>query len=94
MKNELLQQKGLNMNLSNPQTISQLHNELNKASKEFPLMFEFLEYFCGLYTPILSDDPMTIVYSAGKRDVILTIKTLMRTDVPINQITSIFKKYE
>lgn len=82
------------MNLTNPQTISQLNSELNKAQKEHPLLFEFLEHFCGLYTPVLSDDPMSIVYSAGKRDVILTIKTLMRTDIPINQITQIFKYYE
>jgi len=52
---------------------------------------KFLEYYCGYDTAVLSSDPYQIAYSGGKRDVILTIKTIMRDDLlPAN----IAKQYE
>lgn len=45
------------------------------------MFMDFLEHFCGYNTAVLSSDPYQISYSGGKRDVILTIKTIMRDDL-------------
>jgi hypothetical protein len=53
---------------------------------------EFLEQYCGYDFPVLSTDPNEIVYSSGKRDVILTIKTISRDDIKPEAIAALFEK--
>lgn len=79
------------INLSNPNCIADLQTVFKDVEKNYPLFMKFLEYFCGYDTAVLSSDPYQIAYSGGKRDVILTIKTIMRDDLlPAN----IAKQYE
>ncbi len=71
--------------------IAHLHQSLLDVERDYPVIMKFLESFCGYNTPVLSYDPHEIAYSAGKRDVILTIKSLMRNDVSAEQIAQFYK---
>lgn len=71
--------------------IAHLYQSLLDVERDFPVIMKFLESFCGYNTPILSYDPYEIAYSAGKRDVILTIKSLMRNDISPKQIAQFYK---
>jgi hypothetical protein len=64
---------------------------LAKTAKDSPVVMDFLEEFCGFIKPILSWEEKKILYSSGKRDVILTIKTIMREDISPEQIASYYK---
>lgn len=69
------------INLTNKDCIADLHNVFKDVAKKYPMFMDFLEHFCGYNTAVLSSDPYQISYSGGKRDVILTIKTIMRDDL-------------
>ena len=69
------------LNLKDKNTIADLHTALKDVAAKYPLVMDFLEYYCGYNTPVVSSDPYKISYSGGKRDVILMIKTLMRDDI-------------
>ena len=71
--------------------IAHLYQSLLDVERDYPVIMKFLESFCGYNTPVLSCDPNEIAYSAGKRDVILTIKSLMRNDVSAEQIAQFYK---
>ena len=69
------------INLTDKNCISDLRNVFKDVAEKYPMFFDFLEHFCGYNTAVLSSDPYQISYSGGKRDVILTIKTIMRDDL-------------
>lgn len=77
--------------LTNKNYIAEIGQCFKDIEKNYPIAFKFLEDFCGFNTPILSSDPQEISYSGGKRDVILTIKTLMRNDITPEQIAQFYK---
>ncbi len=69
------------LNLKDKNTIADLSAALKDMAAKYPIIIEFLEYYCGYNTPVANSDPYKISYSGGKRDVILMIKTLMRDDI-------------
>jgi len=69
------------INLTDKNCISDLRNVFKDVAEKYPMFIDFLEHFCGYNTAVLSSDPYQISYSGGKRDVILTIKTIMRDDL-------------
>lgn len=80
------------LNLTNKDCIANLAIEFKDVAKKHPMFMQFLEYYCGYNTPILSSDPNEISYSSGKRDVILTIKTIMRDDILPEQIAKFYER--
>lgn len=78
--------------LSDPKAVQYLRDVAKEVNEKYPDFFKFLEDFCGYNTPILSPDPAQISYSAGKRDVILTLKTIMRDDILPEQIAEYYTK--
>ncbi len=76
---------------TNVNDIASLSHSLKDMKNKYPLVFDFLEKYCGYNTPLMTSDPYEICYSQGKRDVILTIKTLMRDDVTPEQIAQNFE---
>lgn len=79
------------VNLSDKNCIADLRVVFKDVEKKYPLFMEFLEHFCGYNSAVLSSNPNEISYAGGKRDVILTIKTIMRDDLLPE---SIAKHYE
>lgn len=79
------------INLTDKHCIADLHTTFHDVAKQYPLFMDFLEHFCGYNSAVLSSDPYQISYSGGKRDVILTIKTIMRDDLLPDDIA---KQYE
>jgi hypothetical protein len=77
-------------NFNDSHDIASLSQALKDVSIKYPLVLDFLEKYCGYNTPLLSSEPYEICYSQGKRDVILTIKTLMRDDITPEQIAQNF----
>lgn len=71
--------------------IATLSDSLKIVNKQYPIIIKFLEKYCGYNTPLNSSNPQEICYSQGKRDVILTIKTLMRDDITSEQIAQFYK---
>ena len=69
------------INLTDKNCISDLRHVFKDVAEKYPMFIDFLEHFCGYNTAVLSSDPYQISYSGGKRDVILTIKTIMRDDL-------------
>lgn len=80
------------LNLKDKNTIADIHTVIKDVARDYPLFMDFLEQYCGFDFPVMSSDPNEIVYSAGKRDVILTIKTIGRDDIDPETIAAIFKK--
>lgn len=78
----------MKFNLANESDIADLQLALKTCPK---VIIDFLEEFCGYNTAILSHDPNEISYCGGKRDVILTIKTIMRDELLPKQIAETFK---
>lgn len=78
--------------ITNANDIAELSQSLNDIFIKFPIVFDFLETYCGYDSALLSFDPNEICYSQGKRDVILTIKTMMRKDISPEQIAQYYKK--
>lgn len=72
--------------------IADLATALKDIANKFPIVFDFLEKYCGYDTALLSFEPNEICYSQGKRDVILTIKTMMRDDINPEVIASYYKR--
>lgn len=79
-------------NFSNEHDIATLSQSLKDIKNKMPLVFDFLEKYCGYNAPLMSTDPHEICYSQGKRDVILMIHTLMRDDITPEQIAQYYKK--
>lgn len=77
--------------LTDKHHIAELQQSLIDIEIKYPEVISFLEEYCGFYTPVLSSDPYLISYSGGKRDVILTLKTLMRKDISPEQIAQYYK---
>ena len=77
--------------LTNEGDINALKFALDKVANDYPIVIDFLEEYCGYNTPVLSHNPDEICYACGKRDVILTTKTIMRDDISPKQITNNFK---
>lgn len=78
--------------ITNKDDIATLSQALKDVHHKYPVVFEFLEKYCGYDTALLSFEPNEICYSQGKRDVILTIKTLMREDISPDVIAQYYKK--
>lgn len=81
-----------NFNITDKDSIAELSQALKDVEMKFPIVFEFLEQYCGYDTALLSFEPNEICYSQGKRDVILTIKTMMREDINPEDIAMHYKK--
>lgn len=84
------------LDLSNEQTIKDL-KESFKYSFDGPLgekTLQFLEEFCGFEFGGPRDDINQLQYEAGKRDVILTIKTISKESWSPKEISDIYKKME
>lgn len=78
--------------LTDKNDIAELSQALKDIKEKYPVVFSFLEEYCGYNTALLSFDPNEICYSQGKRDVILTIKTLIREDISPDLIAQYYKK--
>ena len=79
-------------NITDKNDIAELSQSLKDVQKKYPVIFNFLESYCGYDSALLSFDPNEICYSQGKRDVILTIKTMMREDLSPDIIAQYYKK--
>ncbi len=79
-------------NITDRNDIAELSQALKDIQNKYPIVFNFLETYCGYDTALLSFDPNEICYSQGKRDVILTIKTIMRADISPDIIAQYYKK--
>ena len=78
--------------LTDKNDIAELSQALKDIKEKYPVVFSFLEEYCGYNTALLSFDPNEICYSQGKRDVILTIKTLIREYISPDIIAQYYKK--
>jgi hypothetical protein len=76
----------------NVDDFAELQQELIDIEIKFPKVIKFLEEYCGYNTAVLSSEPHEICYAQGKRDVILTLKTLMRKDIDVAQIVRHYNK--
>lgn len=84
------------MNLDDPKEIKAL-KEAFQYSFKGPLgekTEQFLEQFCGFWNGGPRDDLNRLQYEAGKRDVILTIKTIANPEWTPEQIAAQFKRSE
>ena len=82
----------MQINLKDKATVSELQNELNAIAEHYPLVMASLEEFCGYNTPGFTADPQEIAYAAGKRDVILTVKSLLRRDILPETIATFYER--
>lgn len=78
--------------LSSKNDIAELQQALCDIDEKYPIILDFLELYCGYNTAVLSSNPYDISYAGGKRDVILTIKTLMRKDIAPDAVAELFNK--
>lgn len=72
--------------------IADLSTALKDIENKYPIVLKFLETFCGYNSPVNSNDPYEICYSGGKRDVILTIKTIMSDELTPETIAMYYKQ--
>lgn len=86
------QAKKNNFDITNKNDIAELSQSLKDIQRKYPIVFSFLESYCGYDTALLSFEPNEICYSQGKRDVILTIKTIMREDINPDVIAQYYKR--
>lgn len=84
--------KSHSFDITDKNCIGELSQCLKDIAVKYPVVIEFLETYCGYNTALLSFEPNEICYSQGKRDVILTIKTLMREDISPDIIAQYYKK--
>lgn len=77
--------------LKNERDIADLKIDLKDISIKHPFVIDFLEEICGFYTPILSTEANDHLYAGAKREVILTIKTILRDDISPKQIAEYYK---
>lgn len=78
--------------LSSPAFIEDLKLALKDIAAKYPDFMRFMDDYCGYNTPVLSADPAEISYAAGKRDVVLTLKSIMRDDVPAEEIAKFYER--
>lgn len=83
--------KNFNNKLADKNYIAEVGQAFLDIETKYPIALQFLEEYCGFTTPVLSTDPHEIAYAGGKRDVILTLKTLMRRDIDPAQIALFYK---
>jgi len=84
------------IDLTDPKQIGALKQCLDYSFKG-PMgerTMEFLEQFCGFYNGGPREDINRLQYEAGKRDVILTLKTITHPDWTPEQIAEIYKRQE
>lgn len=86
------QTKQHNFDFTNKNDIAELSQALKDIENKYPIVASFLEKYCGFYTPMNQTTPELIMYSAGKRDVILMIKTIMRDDINPDDIATYYKR--
>lgn len=86
------QTKPHSFDITDKNDIAELSQALKDILEKYPVVFDFLENYCGYNTALLSFDPQEICYSQGKRDVILTIKTMMREDITPDIIAQYYKQ--
>ena len=80
------------LKLNDKHTIADLRTAINDIARHYPVFMDFLEQYCGFYFPVMSSNPNDICYSAGKRDVILTIKTISRDDISPENVAALFNE--
>lgn len=80
------------IDLTDKRYIGEIAGNLRDIANNYPEVMRFLEYYCGFNVPGFSSNPYDIAYRAGKRDVILCIKTIMREDILPKQIANFFKE--
>ena len=80
--------------LPNKDFVADVMTACKDISAKYPVFMDFLEYYCGYNTPLDTSDPNEISYSGGKRDVILMIKTLSRSDILPEKIAEYYKGKE
>ena len=85
------QTKQHSFDITDKNDIAELSQALKDINNKYPVVFDFLEQYCGYNTALLSFEPNEICYSQGKRDVILTIKTMMREDINPDVIAQYYK---
>lgn len=88
MKQKKAQHSGFLLN--NKADIADLQQALCDVCERYPIVMDFLELYCGYNSAVMSSNPYDISYAGGKRDVILTIKTLLRKDITPEQIAQVF----
>ena len=76
----------------NVDDFAELQQALIDIDIKYPKVIKFLEEYCGYNTAVLSSEPNEICYAQGKRDVVLTLKTLMRKDIDPSQIVGHYNK--
>lgn len=80
--------------LSDENFVADVMTACKDVTAKYQAFMDFLEYYCGYNTPLDTSDPHEISYSGGKRDVILMIKTLSRSDILPKQIAEYYKRKE
>lgn len=83
--------KSSSFDFTDKNDIAELSQALKDIEEKYPKVFDFLEKYCGYNSALLSFEPNEICYSQGKRDVILTIKTIMRDDINPEVIAQRYK---
>lgn len=86
------QTKQHSFDITDKNDIAELSQALKDINNKYPVVFDFLEQYCGYNTALLSFEPNEICYSQGKRDVILTIKTMMREDINPDVIATYYRQ--
>jgi hypothetical protein len=84
------------MDLTDPQEIKALKEAFDYSFKG-PMgekTLEFLEQFCGFWLGGPRETLDQLQYEAGKRDVILTVKTIANQEWTPDQIAAKFKESE
>ncbi len=84
------------IDLTNENHIADLKKSF-KYSFKGPLgekTLEFLEEFCGFELGGAREDVQQLQYEAGKRDVILTIKTISKASWSPKEIADLYKRME
>jgi hypothetical protein len=81
------------MKLTNLNEVTALKKALTDLSNDGngKIVMDFLESFCGYNQSGYRTDPYEIAYNAGRRDVILTIKTIIDPRVKPEDIVETYK---
>jgi hypothetical protein len=82
------------MDLTDPKQIANLKKafDFSFTGPTGSETLKFLEEFCGFYMGGPRDDLNQLQYEAGKRDVILTLKTIMNQDWNPDMIAAKYKE--
>ena len=81
----------MKQSLTDEDFIANVKRDVKDIEAKHPDFMRFLEFYCGYNTPVMSAEPHVIAYAGGKRDVILTLKTIEREDLSPEMITKFFK---